>query len=259
MKYQDLCIKLSEVLRAKGINTIYFEDVNLLNSEDVIYPAAVMQLVRVEQESHSDRYTIMVTIAKKRQDATNENGTQWINIDKGLTWQNGSMTAYGMLLFEGNRSINELQVFGSPFAAGNYKFSYSSVDASNRSCVAYFSQYDTPAVTAQTTQFYRRMYPHTSYIFTIRNYTRVTVDFETSNIDFETRRNAITLEQEVSVVRDSTPNVFEIRGVTDILANDERIQINSCVTTPFRWKFRDEVEGITAEINLSLFFDNNCN
>lgn len=257
MKYQDLCIKLSEVLRAKGINTIYFEDVNLLNSEDVIYPAAVVQLVRVEQESHSDRYTIMLTIAEKRQDVKIENATQWINIDKGLTWQDGSITANGMLMFGSLRHINELQVFGTPDAACRYKLTVAS-NAITTYCTAYIIQYESPAVTPQISNFYRRLSNNDVFVFSLQNYSRITVDFW-QNLDFETKRNAITIEQEVSVVHGNTPNIYDIRGITDILANDERIQINSCVTTPFRWKFRDEVEGITAEINLSLFFDSNCN
>lgn len=257
MKYQDLCIKLSEVLRAKGINTIYFEDVNLLNSEDVIYPAAVVQLVRVEQESHSDRYTIMLTIAKARQDVKIGNGTQWINIDKGLTWQNGGSTSTGVLNFGSLQHINELQVFGTPNTVCRYRFSYSS-DVTAKYCTAYILIYESPAVTPKLSNFYQIVSNNSMCEFSVQGYARIIVDFG-ENYDFEIKRNAITLEQEVQVVRDDTPNIYAIRGITDILANDEHIHINSCVTTPFRWKFRDEVEGITAEINLSLFFDSRCN
>ena len=119
-------------------------------------------------------------------------------------------------------------------------------------------KYESPAVTPSIGNFFKRLSNNSVFTFSVQNYARITIDF-LSSVDFETKRNAITLEQEVPVVRDNTPNIFAIRGITDILANDERIQINSCVTTPFRWKFRDEVEGITAEINLSLFFDSNCN
>lgn len=256
MKYQDLCIKLSEVLRAKGINTIYFEDVNLLNSEDVIYPAAVVQLVRVEQESHSDRYTIMLTIAKTRQEDKVEYGTRWINIDRGLTWQNGSTNPQGILNFGSLRALNELQVFGTPNAVSVFRIKFSTVGYSY--CNASIINYETPAITNMIGVINARIYENDSYTFSMQNYTRVVVDFYV-NADFATKRNAITLEQEVSMTRDNTPNIYDIRGITGILANDEHIQINSCVTTPFRWKFRDECEGITAEINLSLFFDSRCN
>ena len=258
MKYQDLCIKISEVLRAKGVNTVYFEDVNLLNSEDVIYPAAVVQLVRVEQERDSDRYTIMLTIAEKQQDAKIECGTRWINIDKGLTWQDGGASGTGLLRFATLQQINELQVFGTPNVPSTYRFSFTTVNNAQHSCVAYFIQYWTPSVTPKKSEFYKRLFDNTSYTFTIQDYTRVCVDFE-KNVDFEIKRNAISLEQKVTLARVNAPIMDTMRGITDILSDDERIQINSCVTTPFKWKFRDEVEGVTAEINLSLFFDSRCN
>lgn len=256
MKYQDLCIRLREILRARGINTVYFEDVNLLNSEDVIYPAAVVQLVRVEQETQSDRYTIMLTIAGKRQDAKIENETQWINIDKGLTWQNGSIRENGYLSFGTDVRINELQAFGNPNSANQFRFTFNSSVLTW--CTIFFYFYETPAVTPAIGSSVYRFNSNGSYVKILQNYTRVNID-HVRGADFEIIRNSITIEQAVPVVRDNTPNIYAIRGITDILAEDEHIQINSCVTTPFRWKFRDECEGITAEINLSLFFDNRCN
>lgn len=250
MKYQDLCIRLSEILRARGINTVYFEDVNLLNSEDVVYPAAVVQLARVEQETQSDRYTIMLTIAEKigmsTRDSSNE---EWQKIDVRIIMNYGYIAHSGMsVLFHQNQPTSgvsdllphsrmKLQNASTPNSFSVLTLGYSEIRPNYFNDVFQVRIVTGSSITLNATPYYRR----------IQSYDNVG----------DIRKVDVFIPTTVS--RGRTSIVNNVRGITEILAEDEQIQINSCVTTPFRWKFRDECEGITAEINLSLFFDSRCN
>lgn len=250
MKYQDLCIRLSEILRARGINTIYFEDVNLLNSEDVVYPAAVVQLARVEQETQSDIYTIMLTIAEKIGMPTRVEGDEeWQKIDVRILATYGYMVHSGSTIYF-NKTLNtcgisdilpkcrlKLQKRVMPNDISILTFGYKELRPNYFNDVFNVSFSRSEVTYLNESPYYRRIQSYDS-------------TGDVHNVD-------VFVPKQVS--RGRTSIVNNVRGITDILAEDEHIQINSCVTTPFRWKFRDECEGITAEINLSLFFDSRCN
>lgn len=264
MKYQDLCIRLSEILRARGINTIYFEDVNLLNSEDVVYPAAVIQLVRVEQETQSDRYTIMVTIAKgcsMIKEVGSEDVVIRPNFNEIFPHMHYEVQAQ---YFYASNSTDSAFVYGKKRLIGDYPISINMQPVEYRRdglvLLLLFNdgQPETPPNRTINALLERAYTP--------------TGDEQMYAVVFRPKANLYDIKYAAEICQKSTitfigakryersiSTTIDLRGITDILANDERIQINSCVTTPFRWKFRDEVEGITAEINLSLFFDSRCN
>lgn len=251
MKYQDLCIKISEVLRAKGINTVYFEDVNLLNSEDVVYPAAVVQLVRVEQERDSDRYTIMLTVCGAHNNGAKKDDGEFsliplpLDVDYGFFYRTGLGLAYndtysdfgiskilprGVQLY----SRRMVQIAWLDMTYNTIRPKLFSSD--ERLFIDDIIPQNTPKTYMQKNAFLR---------------VQTFMDGNDIHDIYLYRRNEDCYEIDI--------NTKNIRGITEILSEDERIQINSCVTTPFKWKFRDEVEGVTAEINLSLFFDSRCN
>lgn len=258
MKYQDLCIAIQQIAQHYGVNSVFYEDINLLNSEDVVYPALVCQLKNVALQDSYDRYTLVLTLARVVQDRSEsvreDRVTRMIRLDNPAEWEAGRYSyGTGMPTYAGLTNSRWMNIIFIQ-TGSQVKISNNSADAYG--VYAFYRTIGWNALIGNTERWIN------DYVININQdcYLRLCYDnVSVANVGSLNTQLTIISSNSHTIPMQPIISHGTIRAIIAALNNAHGVQVEDCNVQPFRWKFRDEVEGITAEINLSLFFDSNCN